>query len=354
MVSSIENTVYLDLEKPSDHRKLEDPEFFFHTHRDPLICIDEIQMGPALFPIIRVEVDADRRPGRFLILGSASQDLIRNSSETLAGRIHFLELTPFHYNELLQRASREYADPNPAWIRGGFPDSLLAPSDKVSYQWREDFIRTFLERDIPQFGFTIPAITMRRFWTMLAHHHGQTLNASKLGQSLGVTHPTIKKYLDIMTQTYMVRVLSPLGVNIKKRLVKSPKVYLRDSGLLHTLLELPQLENLLGHPNAGASWEGWCIEQILAVLPDWRASFYRTASGEEIDLILEKGARRLAFECKASMAPKLSRGFQGSLDVLQPDRAFVIAPVPESYRLRSGAEVTTIKDLLAILTDEMP
>jgi predicted AAA+ superfamily ATPase len=353
VVSGLENTVYLDLEKPSDHRKLEDPEFFFHTHRDPLVCIDEIQMGPDLFPVMRVAVDEDRRPGKFLILGSASQDLIRNSSETLAGRIHFIELTPFHYNELLQNASRDLFDENLHWIRGGFPDSMLAPSEKVSSQWRQDFIRTFLERDIPQFGFSIPAVTMRRFWTMLAHHHGQTLNASKLGQSLGVSHPTISKYLDIMAQTFMVRILPPLSTNIKKRLIKSPKVYIRDSGILHALLDLQYLEDLLGHPNAGVSWEGWCIEQILAVMLDWRASFYRTASGEEIDLILEKGTHRIAIECKASMAPRPSRGFQGSLDALQPERVFVVAPVPEPYRLKLGAEVTPIKDLLKTLTDEI-
>jgi predicted AAA+ superfamily ATPase len=340
------DTVYLDLEKPSDLRKLEDAEFFFHTQKDKLICIDEVQMGPELFPIIRVAVDEDRRPGKFLILGSASQDLIRQSSETLAGRIHFLELTPFTYDELFDDNPEKYEDPVFLWTRGGFPEAVLADSDSHSSDWRSDFIRTFLERDIPQFGFTIPAVTMRRFWTMLAHYHGQMLNASKFGQALGVSHPTSSKYLDIMAQTFMVRVLPPLMANIKKRLVKTPKVYLRDTGILHALLEIENIEDLLGHPIAGASWEGWCIEQILAAMPDWRASFYRASSGEEIDLIIERGRKRLAFEFKASMSPRLSRGFPGTLAALQPDHTWIVSPVLEPYLKDPNVTVANIKAAL--------
>jgi len=340
------DTVYLDLEKPSDLRKLEDAEFFFHTQKDKLICIDEVQMGPELFPIIRVAVDEDRRPGKFLILGSASQDLIRQSSETLAGRIHFLELTPFTYDELFDDNPEKYEDPVFLWTRGGFPEAVLADSDSHSFDWRSDFIRTFLERDIPQFGFTIPAVTMRRFWTMLAHYHGQMLNASKFGQALGVSHPTISKYLDIMALTFMVRVLPPLMANIKKRLVKTPKVYLRDTGILHALLEIENIEDLLGHPIAGASWEGWCIEQILAAMPDWRASFYRASSGEEIDLIIERGRKRLAFEFKASMSPRLSRGFPGTLAALQPDHTWIVSPVLEPYLKDPNVTVANIKAAL--------
>jgi len=346
VVADRADTVYLDLEKPSDLRKLEDAEFFFHTQKDKLVCIDEVQMGPELFPMIRVAVDENRRPGKFLILGSASQDLIRQSSQTLAGRIHFLELTPFTYDELFDDDNRKYEDPVFGWTRGGFPEAVLAESDSHSFDWRMDFIRTFLERDIPQFGFSIPAITMRRFWTMLAHYHGQTLNASKFGQALGVRHPTIRKYLDIMEQTFMVRILPPLMANIKKRLVKTPKVYVRDTGILHALLEIEDTEDLLGHPIAGESWEGWCIEQILAVMPTWRASFYRTSSGEEIDLIIEHGRKRLAFEFKASMSPKLSRGFPDTLSVLQPDHTWIVAPVPEPYPKRSGVTVSNIKGVL--------
>ena len=346
VVAGRADKVYLDLEKPSDLRKLEDAEFFFQTQKDKLVCIDEVQMGPELFPIIRVAVDADRRPGKFLILGSASQDLIRRSSETLAGRIHFLELTPFTYNELFNDDPEKYEDPVFLWTRGGFPEAVLAESYSHSFDWRIDFIRTFLERDIPQFGFTIPAITMRRFWTMLAHYHGQMLNASKFGQALGVSHPTISKYIDIMEQTFMVRILPPLMANFKKRLVKTPKVYLRDTGILHALLEIEDTEALLGHPIAGASWEGWCIEQILAVMPDWYASFYRTSSREEIDLIIERGRRRLAFEFKASMSPKLSRGFPDTLAVLQPDHTWVVAPVLEPYPRSPDVTVANIKAVL--------
>lgn len=346
VVADREDVVYLDLEKPSDLRKLEDAEFFFHTQQEKLICIDEVQMGPELFPIIRVVVDEVKQPGKFLILGSASQDLIRHGSETLAGRVHFVELTPFTYEELLAEDRDKYGDPLFSWRRGGFPGAVLAGSEELGIQWRLDFIRTFLERDIPQFGFSIPAITMRRFWTMLAHYHGQTLNASKFGQSLGVTHPTIAKYLDIMEQTFMIRLLQPMTANLKKRLVKTPKVYLRDSGILHALLEIDTSEDLLGHPVAGASWEGWCLEQIIVAMPQWRPSFYRTSSGEEIDLILERGQMRLAIECKASMSPRVSRGFAATMDVLQADRAWVVAPVSESYLLSPRVTVTTIEDVL--------
>jgi len=343
------DTVYLDLERPSDLRKIEDPEFFFSTVEDRLVCIDEVQRKPELFQVIRVFVDADRRPGKFLILGSASQDLIRQSSETLAGRIHYLELAPFSYSELCDADGPLVEDLMPVWLRGGFPDSVLAKNEKVSFQWREDFIRTFLERDIPQFGFSIPAQTMRRFWTMLAHYHGQTLNASRLAQSLGVSSPTIKKYLDILAQTFMVRLLSPFYANIKKRLVKAPKIYLRDSGILHALLHVEDGEDLLGHPVKGASWEGWCLEQIVMAMPGWQPSFYRTSSGEEIDLVLERGGKRLAFEFKASMAPKLSRGFPGTLDVLKPEHTWVVAPVRESYPIMAGVRVAGILDVLKSL-----
>ncbi|MCD6586735.1 MAG: ATP-binding protein [Desulfobacteraceae bacterium] len=353
VVEDYEDAVFIDLEKPSDLRKLEDAEFFFHTQKGKLLCIDEVQRRPELFPLLRVVVDEDRRPGKFLILGSASPDLIRHGSETLAGRIHFLELTPFTYDELVVADRLKYQDPARIWVRGGFPESVLAVNENVSLTWRQDFIRTFLERDIPQFGFSIPATTMRRFWVMLAHFHGQVFNASKLGQSLGVTHPTIRKYLDIMEQTYMVRILLPLAANLKKRLVKSPKIYIRDSGILHALLEIRDIEDLLGHPVVGASWEGWCLEQILAVMPDWRPCYYRTSSGEEIDLILERGRRRLAFEFKASMSPKVSRGFPATLDLLQPERTWIVAPVREGYPRPHGVTVANMEEVLKDLREIM-
>lgn len=351
IVNDRANTLYLDLERPSDLRKLDDPEFFFQINQDKLICIDEVQMGPELFPILRVAVDDNRIPGRFLILGSASQDLIRQSSETLAGRIHFLELSPFNYDELLAADPARYTDTIFMWTRGGFPQAILSNSEKYSFQWRVDFIRSFLERDIPQFGFSIPAITMRRFWTMIAHYHGQLLNSSKLAQSLGVTHPTIRKYIDIMEQTFMVHILPPFMTNLKKRLIKSPKIYIRDSGILHALLEIENSEDLLGHPIAGASWEGWCIEQILSLMSDWRASFYRTASGEEIDLILQRGQKLLAFEFKLSVAPKVSRSFTNTIELLKPNYVWIVAPVQEGYMKSPNVKLASIKEVLEDLNN---
>ncbi|WP_339133627.1 MAG: ATP-binding protein [Candidatus Electrothrix sp. GW3-4] len=350
LLSQRDDAVFLDLERPSDLRKLTDPELFFHTHRDKLICIDEVQVGPAIFPLLRATVDDDRRPGRFFLLGSASQELIRKSSETLAGRIHYIELTPFTCTELLASSQSSREKLMELWARGGFPESVLAVSDAISLTWREDFIRTFLERDINQFGFSVAAQTMRRFWSMLAHYHGQVMNYSKLGQALGVTHPTVKRYLELLEQTYMVRSLAPYSANIKKRLVKAPKVYLRDSGVLHALLEIDTLEDLLGHPVVGGSWEGFCIEQILAAKPNWRASFYRTSSGEEIDLILERGQKSLAFELKASMSPKVSRGFNATLEILQPNHTWIIAPVPEPYPFQQNVTVSDIFSVVEEIT----
>ena len=342
VIATREDTLFLDLERPSDLRKLTDPELFLKTHRQKLICIDEVQVGPELFPIIRAEVDAERRPGRLLLLGSASQELIRKSSESLAGRIHYIELAPFSLGELVAHQEQFRSCLMEVWNRGGFPESILAPTDGSSMIWREDFVRTYLEHDIAQFGFSVGSQVMRRFWSMLAHYHGQLLNLSKLGQSLGVTHPTIKRYLDILVQTYMVRSLPPYSANLKKRLVKSAKVYIRDPGILHALLEIESTDQLLGHPVVGASWEGFCIEQILQAKPRWRPSFYRTSSGEEIDLVLERGRKKLAFEFKASMSPKLSKGFKGTLDVLQPDHTWVVAPVEEPYPLQQNVTVSDI------------
>jgi uncharacterized protein len=351
LVEDRSDVVFLDLERPSDLRKLEDPEFFFHTQREKLICIDEVQQGPELFPVLRAMVDQERRPGRFLLLGSASQDLIRRSSETLAGRIHYAELTPFIVKELKGVNPGKHDDLSEIWVRGGFPDSVLASTEKMSLTWRMDFIRTFLERDIPQFGFKVSSITMRRFWSILAHYHGQIWNASKTGQALNLTHPTMRNYLNILEQTYMVRVLPPFIANIKKRLIKSPKVYLRDSGLLHALLEIGSFEELMGHPVVGASWEGFCLEQIMAQMSGWRASYYRTSSGEELDLVMERGSRRLVFEFKASMSPRVSRGFPGSLELLKPDKAWIVAPVLESYSIPSGAVVTNLQGVLEELEE---
>jgi predicted AAA+ superfamily ATPase len=326
-------TLYLDLESATDRRKLTDPNAFLDPLSDHLVILDEVQRVPDLFPQLRGIIDRRRTPRRFLLLGSASPLLLRQSGESLAGRIAHVELTPFRISEVgAKRLSQ-------LWLRGGFPDSLLAPSTKVSCRWREEFIRTFLERDIPQLGFRVPAEALHRLWQMLAHHHGQLLNRSQLGQSLGVTPATIGHHLDMLSQTYMVRSLPPLLPNLKKRLVKSPKVYLRDSGILHTLLGLETESDLRGHPVFGASWEGFALEQILDQYPGWTASHYRTATGVELDLILEKGRRRIAFEFKASSAPDVTRGFHQAIADLQPEHTYIVAPVEQSYPIGNNVTI---------------
>ncbi len=327
--------IYLDLERPTDLAKLRSPEEYLELHADKLVILDEIQRIPELFTVLRALVDADRRGGRFLVLGSASPDLIRQSSESLAGRIRYIELPPLTLGEL---------DPTPEnihrlWVRGGYPDSFLAKSEHRSREWRDAFVKTYLERDIPALGIRIPAAMLDRFWHMLAHSHGQQWNANKIAGSLGVTYHTTNHYLDVLEDTFIARQLRPYHANLKKRLVKTPKVYLRDSGLLHALLQIQDLEDVLGHPSAGASWEGWVIEQILALAPDtWRPWFYRTSGGAEIDLLLERPGRKgpPAFEIKRSSAPKPSKGFWSALRDLEGAEGHVICPCEEAYPLGEG------------------
>jgi hypothetical protein len=341
--------VYLDLERPSDQAKLRDPELFFSLQRSSgtasLFCLDEIQRVPEIFPLLRSLVDDERRNGQFLLLGSASRDLLRQTSETLAGRLTYLELTPFLADEIPD----EPGSLPRLWFRGGFPRSYLAASDESSSAWRESFTRTFLEQDIPQLGISVPAATLSRVWRMLAHVHGQVLNSSQIGSALGVSHTSIRSYLDLLSQTFMVRLLEPYASKMKKRIVKSPKVYIRDSGILHSLLQIDSLDDVLAHPVCGASWEGLVIENVIAALPGWQPSFYRTAAGAEIDLVLERGQRRIAVECKASTAPAVSRGFWTALDDLAIDEAWVIAPVAEPYPLRQGVSVAPLTAFLARL-----
>jgi len=346
--SAFPESVYLDLERPSDVNKLEAPELFLEMHTDELVILDEIQRMPALFPLLRALVDANRKNGRFLVLGSASPDLVRQSSESLAGRIIYLELGPFSLSEV--GTSKE--DVWQLWQRGGFPPSFLAPTDRDSFQWREAFIQTYLERDLPALGIRIPSATLHRFWRMLAHSHGQLWNASKIAGSLGITAPTARHYLDILQDTFVVRQLHPYYINLKKRLVKTPKAYLRDSGLLHALLQLENLDDLIGHPCVGSSWEGWVIEQILSMVPvNWRPWFYRTSGGAEIDLILERPGRApmLAFEVKYSAAPSPSKGFWNALSDLGLDTGYVICPCEEQYPLGKGVFTLPVSQLPSVL-----
>lgn len=337
-------SIYLDLQDRVDRNKLAEPELFFDRYREKMICLDEIQMLPEFFSILRSEIDKDRRPGRFLILGSASRDLIRQSTETLAGRIAYLDLSPFLIHEV--SPSILWSD---LWLRGGFPESTLAGNDADSFDWRLDFIRTFMERDIPGLGFNIPVPVIERLWLLLAHYHGQTVNYHKLAAAADISIPTLKKYLAILEQTYMLRLLPPAETNLKKRLIKSPKIYLRDSGILHALLDIETYDNLLAHPIAGASWEGFVIENIIACFSRWKPSFMRTANGAEMDLVLERAGRRHVFECKLSKTPKPSRGFYELIDAVQPESAWVIAPVDDPYEISEKVTVCPLEKISSCL-----
>jgi predicted AAA+ superfamily ATPase len=335
--------LYLDLQNLDDLNKLREPVLFFQANQDATICLDEIQLVPELFSVLRSEIDRNRRPGRFILLGSASQDLIQKTSESLAGRVGLIELTPFTIEEVEQNANFEL---NKCWFRGGYPDSYLASSDRGSVLWRENFLRTYIERDIPQLGFQIPALQLRRLLTMCAHNQGQLFNSSKLGESLGVTYQTVRRYIDLMEQTFIIRSLPPFEKNIKKRLVKSPKIYVRDSGLLHRLLQVDDFNSLMGNPVFGASWEGFVIENIISSLRDCRFSFYRSATGDELDLLIERGNRTIAVECKASSAPQVTKGFWSALETIRPDKTYIVAPIPAAYPFKKDVEVCGLSDFL--------
>ena len=339
----ISSSLYLDLELPSDFNKLTEPELFLSEQKNKLIIIDEIQQKPELFSVIRALVDQDRKNGRFLILGSSSPNLLKKSAESLAGRIVFHNLSTFLISELEE--DKKIVDR--LWIRGGFPDSFLAKKEETSIDWRESFIKTYLERDIPNFGIKIPSIQLRRFWMMLAHSHGSLWNASKIAVALGVSPPTAKYYLDILEETFIVRQLLPFYPNIKKRIVKSPKVYLRDSGLLHTLFSIGNKEELLGHPVAGHSWEGFAIEQIVNILSKkFTPYFYRTNAGAEVDLVIVKGDKPvLCIEIKLSFSPKPTQGFFNAMDDLNCKEGIIVYPGDDAYSIKHNVKVIPILKL---------
>lgn len=329
---------YFDLENPIDLAQLNNPMLALEPLRG-LIVIDEIQLRPDLFPILRVLID-QHLARQFLILGSASRDLIQQSSESLAGRISYLEVMPFSYDET------DHVDK--LWLRGGFPLSYLAQTDLHSYDWRQAYITTFLERDIPALGFKIPANTIRRFWMMLTHYHGQMLNTSELGQSLGVAHTTIRHYLDILTGTFMIRELTPWIENIKKRQVKTSKIYFRDSGLYHALLGIADLKALRFHPKLGASWEGFAMEEIIRhhhARPE-ECYFWGVHSQAELDCLIIKDGKKLGFEFKYSDAPVLTTSMSQSLENLNLDRLTVIYPGKKNYRLSEKIEVIGLESYL--------
>jgi predicted AAA+ superfamily ATPase len=339
-------SIYLDLESESDRAKLAEPQLYLAQHVDKLVILDEVQRAPQLFQNLRGLIDTGRRhgrgKGRFLVLGSASIDLLKQSSESLAGRIRYLELAPLDAGEV----GRERLDA--LWLRGGFPESLLAASDAASLRWRMDFVRTYLERDVPQLGPRIPAETLRRLWTMLAHQQGGLLNAAALARALAVDGKTVASYLDLLVDLLLVRRLSPWHGNVRKRLVKSPKVYVRDSGLVHVLLGIGDREALLAHPVAGGSWEGLAIESLIAAAPSGtEAYFFRTAGGAEIDLLLKLPGRRNAWaiEIKRGLVPKLERGFHLACDAVRPERRLVVYGGVERFPLAEGVEVGSLIDL---------
>jgi len=327
-------SIVLDLEKRSDRAKVDDPEAFFESHQDKLVIIDEAQTLPELFSSLRPAIDEHRKPGRFLLLGSASPQLVRHVSESLAGRVTYLELTSITLSE----AGRSRHDLQTLWLRGGFPLALTARSDTNSLEWRQQLIRSFVERDLTLlFGVELSRVTIQNFWQMISHNQGGIWNAQTYANSLGVTGPTIKRYLQFMSGAFLVRLLEPWFVNTNKRLVKSPKVYVRDSGLLHAMLGLSTYTDLLGHPVAGGSWEGFVIEQITAVMPpSLRAFYYRTHHGAEAGLVLVNGLKPVsAIEIKLNNAPVISKGFYQTLHDLGIRKGYVITPAADRYPVQN-------------------
>jgi len=306
------------------------------------VIIDEAQRMPELFPLLRALVDRNRVPSRFLLLGSSSPNLTRQASESLAGRITYHELTPFSIKEIGKKFVEQL------WTKGGFPNSFLSKTE-ISLQWRESFIETYIGRDIRQMGYRVPEMQLRRFWSMLAHSHGQQWNASTIANSLGTSPPTVKHYLDILQDGFLIRQLQPYFANVKKRLVKVPKMYIRDSGILHSLLKIESFDSLLGHPIVGASWEGFVIEQIMSVLPDRSETFfYRTSAGSEVDLVAVTPVGKVCFEIKYSQAPQPTKGFWNAIDDIEADRTYIIYPGNESYPIRENVTVLPITQLAEI------
>jgi hypothetical protein len=341
IAESYPGSLRLDLENLRDRAKLADPQFYFESNASRFVCIDEIRLIPELFPVLRSEIDRERRPGRFLILGSASRVLVNRSAESLAGRIVYRELTPFSPMEYLAGSPPSVLE---TLSRGGFPESALAATGEASLRWRESFLKSIVERDLPMLGSRVSSIAMERFFTMCAHLQAQILNAAKLGASLDLTGPSVRARLDFLQEALFVRLLPPWEGNLKKRLIKSPKLYIRDSGLCHALLGIGSVDDLLGHPVFGSSWEAFCVETLCSSFPDWQPSFYRSSGGAEIDIVLERDSRRLAFECKASSAPTLTRGFYSAIDDLQPEHAYVVCLIDGSYPLAKGVTACGIRE----------
>ncbi len=347
--------IYLDLESEEDRAKLTEPELYLSEKLDRLVILDEIHRIPKLFLSLRGLIDRARRSGRgaglYLLLGSASMEMLKQSGETLAGRVSYLELPPFDISEVSGNSEKVE---NRLWLRGGFPDSFLAESEARSLRWRRDFIRTYLERDIPQFGRRIPAETLRRFWIMLAHHQGGLLNVAELARNLGIDAKTAASYIDLLADLLLVRRLPAWVANVGKRLVKSPKIFVRDSGIVHALFGIGDQDALLSHPVIGASWEGFVIENLLSMASeDVQGYFYRSSGGAEIDLLLHFPDGRLwAVEVKRSLAPRPRRGFHSACTDLKPERRFIVYPGTETYPLNAEIQVISLRELASLLLKE--
>ncbi len=337
-------SIYLDLERPSDLQKLENAEWFLSSLKGKTICIDEIQRKPDLFPLIRSLVDEWSKSGSFIILGSASRDLLKQSSESLAGRIAYKRLTPFIWKEISDIISIEkYIS------RGGFPRSLLVDDDAISFEWRENFISTFLERDLLQWrGFTTS--TMHRLWQMLAHLNGQTVDYTMLAKSLGSSSVTVKNYIDLLESTFMVDVIPPYTSNLGKRLIKAPKVYISDSGIAAALTGLRSFESMIGHPSFGAIWEQIVLSNLKSTFPDAEFFFYRTSNGAEVDFVMKKDNSIYAIECKSSLSPSLSKGNYNAVEDIRPEKFFVVSPVSEGWPMKPGIDVVSLNELESMIT----
>jgi uncharacterized protein len=339
LLDSEKEFLYLDLERQSDLQKLDEAEWFFQSQKDKLICLDEIQRKPEIFPLIRSLVDEWRKNSCFIILGSASRDLLRQSSESLAGRISYKRLTPFLWKEIKETGALEHY-----LVRGGFPGSFLAKTDTVSMEWKGNFISAFIERDLMQWTGSSP-VSVRRLWQMLAHLNGQTVNYSSLGNSLGISNTTVRNYIDILQSTFMVEIVPPHLANTGKRLIKAPKLYINDSGILAALLGLKDFIQLAGHPVFGTLWEGVVLTNLRGHFPEADIRFYRTSHGSEIDFLVLLEKSLIAIECKASKAPVLSKGTSSAIHDLKPEYTFIVSPVEKGYPVRKAMDVVSLDEL---------
>lgn len=347
IIADMENVIYLDLERPSDLAKLNDAEWFFSSQKDKMFCIDEVQRKPELFPLIRSLVDEWGENQKIFILGSASRDLLKQSSESLAGRISYIRLAPFLWKEISNQFTIEQY-----MLNGGFPKSILAKSQEVSLRWREDFVSTFLERDLLQWsGFS--TVTMHRLWQMLAHLNGQTVNYSQLSKSLGVSNVTVRNYIDLLKGTFMVEVLPPYISNMGKRLVKAPKVYIADSGLTNALLNIESFQQLTGNPVFGSIWEQLVLSNLTGHFPSAKFFFYRTSAGSEIDIVMNYKSKIFAIESKATLSPVLSKGNYNAIQDINPDYTFVVTPAKKAWPLKKGIDVVSLDGLIDEINEQI-